>query len=385
MSSRYLVVETSLNRAEFRWKWLKLLQYTAVLGTLTGLAALFLGGAILGGVLSDKNLALVLLVLIAGLGFIAWAIMAISVFAGAPDRSRLASAVENVDRRLLDRLNTLLFLEKKRGEAPSESFALRIAKQTHQVLIDKPSPTPFSSRRAMAHLGVLALTTSLVALFYGVYHPWDRLVAGRNSARQRSVASAKPTELSLPPTNSLEQTRVWGEVRITDPGADLKLTKVDVVPLQIEAASAQPLQSVRWLSTINGDEEVSHPLPPPSEPRYAAYQPTLYLDELHLSDWDVLTYYAKAATQNSNSYGSEVYFIEVRPFREDIAKMPGGEGGQAYQTLNEISTLINRQQHVIRQTHKHIQSPPSQEKLEAQDRNKLASAETDLSDSARHL
>ena len=43
MSLRYTVVETSLNRAEFRWKWLKFLQYSFLLGSI--LCALVLLGA----------------------------------------------------------------------------------------------------------------------------------------------------------------------------------------------------------------------------------------------------------------------------------------------------------------------------------------------------
>ena len=174
-------------------------------------------------------------------------------------------------------------------------------------------------------------------------------------------------------------------MRVTDPGTDLRVTKVDVVPLQIEAAANQALTNVAWYSMINGAGESLHQLPPPSEPRYAVYQPTIYMDELHLSEWDVMTYYAKASTDKSNSYASDVYFLEVRPFREDILKMPGGEHGKAYESLNELSTLIGRQQHVIRQTHQHVQNPPPQEKLQAQDRKKLSDAESDLGDSAQHL
>src|SRR5439155_1049330 len=110
----------------------------------------------------------------------------------------------------------------------------------------------------------------------------------------------KPLDLAMPATNNIEQNQSWGEVRITDPGADLKVTKVDVVPLEIEAAANQSLQKVSWFSTVNGTEETPHELPPPKEPRYAVYQPTLYLDELHLTDWDVMTYYAKATTEKGN-------------------------------------------------------------------------------------
>jgi len=191
--------------------------------------------------------------------------------------------------------------------------------------------------------------------------------------------------LALLATNNIEQNQNWGEVRITDPGADLKVTKVDVVPMQIEAAANQALKQVGWYSTINGADETNHDLPPPTEPRYALYQPTIYLDELRLSDWDVMTYYAKANTEKENSFASEVYFLEVRPFHEDILKMPGGENGKAYQCLAEMSALINRQQHIIRQTHQHIQKPPEQENLRTQDRMKLSDAEGDLRDSVDHL
>ncbi len=90
--------------------------------------------------------------------------------------------------------------------------------------------------------------------------------------------------------------------------------------------------------------EQPHPLPHPTELRSAV--PTnrvlSYLDEFKLADWDVLTYYAKAATSGeSSSYASDVrYFLEVRPFQaKDILKMPGGEGGKSYQLIEELSGI----------------------------------------------
>src|SRR5689334_17152298 len=113
MTSRFLVVETSVNRAEFRWKWLQFLRLSSVLGILLCLLVLFFGGAILGGWVTSKSVALTFFCGVAVLGFIAWAVIMIGVMAGAPNRSWLASAIERVDPRLLDRLNTLLFLEKR--------------------------------------------------------------------------------------------------------------------------------------------------------------------------------------------------------------------------------------------------------------------------------
>ena len=385
MSYRFTVVETSLNRAEFRWKWLKFLQHSFLLGGILCVLVLLFGGAISVGWVTSKALATTFFALLGIVGFIAWAVIIISVMAGAPDRSWLAAALERVNPRLLDRLNTLLFLERRRRDARAHSFALRIARQTQAVLAAKASPSPFPATRALEYmLGFIVALTATV-LVYQLYSPWSRLLAAEKAKATPPVQAEKPLELALPTTNNAEQSQTWGEVRITDPGGDLRVTKVDVVPLQIEAAANQALKKVGWFSTINGAGETPHELPPPSEPRYAVYQPTVYLDELRLADWDVMTYYAKANTEKENSFASDVYFLEVRPFREDILKMPGGENGEAYQCLNEMSTLISRQQHVIRQTHQHLQKPQEQENLQAQDRKKLSEAEADLGDSAQHL
>ena len=69
-------------------------------------------------------------------------------------------------------------------------------------------------------------------------------------------------------------------MRITDPGGDLKLTKVDVVPMAIEAAANGTLDNASWATSVNGAPEQDRALPAPAEPHYAVYQPTLYLDEL---------------------------------------------------------------------------------------------------------
>jgi hypothetical protein len=385
MNFGFTIVESSLNRAESRWKWLRFWQRTFALATILCLALVLLSSAILLGWLTSKVAALSLLIAICILGGITWLVLAIVVAASSADRNWLAAALERVDNRLLDRLNTLLFLERHRSDASAESFAMRIAKQTQTVLAGNPSPPAFPATSPLNWLLAFLVVLIGTVLLFELGSPWQRLLAAQKRNPLSPVEVDKNLELAMPPTNNVEQNLAWGEVRITDPGSDLKVTKVDVVPLQIEAAANQALKKVDWYSTINGASETSHDLAPPSEPRYAVYQPSLYLDELHLSDWDVMTYYAKANTEKENTYASDVYFLEVRPFREDILKMPGGEGGSAYQALNEMSQLISKQQHVIRQTHQHLQKPQEQENLQTQDRKKLSEAESDLSESTQHL
>ena len=251
MNFRFTIVETSLNRAEFRWKWLKFLEYTFLLSSVVCLVFLVLQCSILTGWIAKKSLATTLLTLLLVGGVLAWLVLIIAVLASTPDRNWLAAALERVDRRLLDRLNTLLFLEKRRGQLRTESFALRIARQTQTVVGPKPSPSPFSGKRSWYYFFTLVVLFMTAAWVHHQYAPWEYL---RNAVAVKTPNpndSEKPLELALPSTNNVEQNENWGEVRITDPGADLKVTKVDVVPLQIEAAANQSLKRVGWFSTIN--------------------------------------------------------------------------------------------------------------------------------------
>src|SRR5262249_37581851 len=161
--------ETSLNRAEFRWKWLQFLRQTSVLGVLICLAVLFFGGAILAGWITSQKVAVTFLALLGVFGFVAWAILAISIMAGSPNRSWLANAIERVDPRFLDRLNTLLFLETRRGERGLDSFAVRIAKQTQGLLAERPVPSAFSAERALRSVLLFLVSLILTVAFYQAY------------------------------------------------------------------------------------------------------------------------------------------------------------------------------------------------------------------------
>ena len=388
MNPRLHLIETNLKRTAARWRWLRFLQHSSTLGLVVCLLFLTIALAIINGWTPQPLFVITLKVLFVLVALLAWFGIGIAIVSNDPQRAWLAALLERGQPKLLDRVNTLVHLEKHaRRSAMSRSFYLRIARQAQGVLAEKRPPVPLSPTRPMLHLAAFLAALTLTIYMYERFAPSERLLAARQAelATHNKPASEQPFELTLPTNNLVEQKQAWGEVRITDPARDMQVTKVDVVPLQIEAAANESLQQVGWSSTINGTEEKPHPLPPPSDPRYAVYQPTLYMDELRLTDWDVLTYYAKANTERSNSFASEVYFLEVRPFREDILKMPGGEDGQAYKALNELTALINRQQHIIRQTHQHIQKPQEQPALQTQDRNKLADAEKDLSQSANHL
>src|SRR5262249_13625443 len=191
----------------------------------------------------------------------------------------------------LDRLNTLIYLEQEKETPITESFAGRIKKQAHAVLARKDRlPAPFPATRALIHGLIFAALLLATLQFYARYKPCEPPPV----TYQPPPAPPEPPPLVPPPPESVvEKEKPWGEVRITKPGVDLAVTPAEDVPLQIEAATNRPLQSVNWFTAVNGGEEQSHALPPPDEPLFAAYQPVLIPQDMHLAEWDVVTYHAQ--------------------------------------------------------------------------------------------
>ncbi|MEP6664659.1 MAG: magnesium transporter, partial [Verrucomicrobiota bacterium] len=379
------IIEANLGRAGTKWKWLRFFQRLGTLGGVVTFLIFLLGLAMQKGWLVSRVSALGFFVLIALGGLIGFFVIIVRVAGKFLPRSWLAEKIEEDAPTLLDRLNTLVFLEKMPQDftLPSRWFQKRISQQTAVVLSENPPRFSFSARDALLHNLVFFALLAGTIYFFHHFAPWEQL---RSSAQRRNAAGGRdPGDLALPDANAVEQKKEWGEVRITDPAQDLRVTKVDAVQLQIEAAASQQLTSNAWFSAVNGNEESPHFLSAPADPKYAIYQPVIYVDEFHLNDWDVMTYYAQSRAGDGQTYGSEVYFLEVRPFREDILKMPGGENGSAYQCLNQLTQLINRQQHVVRQTHHFLQTPADTSRVQEQDRGKLAEAEKDLGETTRHL
>src|SRR5262249_15553759 len=152
-----------------------------------------------------KTGAITIATTLAILGAIAWIVIVIAVLTGTSERNWLAAAVERVNPRLLDRLNTLLFLEKRPRNPQIDALSVRIAKQTHAVLATKPFPPPFRGDRPLPYL--FAFLVVLVATFFvgRIYTPWNRLVAATKVSKAQPTPDHQSLELSPPSTNNAEQ------------------------------------------------------------------------------------------------------------------------------------------------------------------------------------
>ena len=377
-------VESSLRAAAWRWRFLRVAGGLALCLGVSALAWLLFGFLTAREVVRHPAVFVGIAVLLFFLSASALLVMAIAASVKSPTRGFLARQLERVHPGLLDRLNTLVWLEGRGAPDVPDGYRKRLEWQARGTLAyDAPAPV-FSSRQVWWRWAAsLAMAAAAIGYWWQA-RPWTHL------EWRRPVVAESPAELAekMPAPDEAaasEMKKGWGEVRITEPGRDLKVTKVDVVPLQIEAASSAALDAARYVTAVGGGKSQPHALPAPAEPHYAVYKPVLYVDEFRLSDWDVLTYYASAGTRDGKSYASDVYFLEVRPFREDILKLPGGEGGSAYKCLSKLSGLIDRQKHVIRETHGYTQRSYDRAERKREDRDKLAEAEGDLAEASRHL
>jgi hypothetical protein len=382
------LIQQKIDAVDRRWRWVKFGEYFFTAGS--GFVAVWLVAELCAwrGILSEPWLFIVFV----GLYGIAvlLAVMGIGVYVSAsePRRAWLAARLERGCPGLLDRLNTLVYLERLRRPFP---YALRrqIEAQAATVIEQQPVTAKFSTVRLAWLFGLFTFLLAGALLFNAHFHPFAALLHPPVAASPSAAKNDAPFELVPGDVNeTTKPAKPWGEVRIVNPGRDVKLTKIDVLPLQIEMAASGQLQNPAWITSINGGPEQRHELAPPSEPQYAVYQPMIYLDQLQVSDWDVVSYYAKVETNAPAEYASQIYFIEVRPFQEDILKHTGGGkggGGHGADLLEKLNELVRRQTTVVQDTHKYQQTEYPTEEMRKQDKGKLADAEGGLSDASNHL
>ena len=288
----------------------------------------------------------------AGLGF-AWLCSMVMVIERRMDRQSLAASVERDNDFLLDRLNTVVELDQRREDDPSAAMYRDAIENQAAAWVDKLAPaSPMKNRSVVIHFVVMLLLATLTLSFYSRTSPLQTLSA-MEAGEDEDVNPVSPLTIpeTSPPANDqiLEDQRGdWGEIRISEPGRDLRITVHEDVPMLIEAASDRPLDSIAWQTRVNDAEAVTRSLPELKDPRYAVFQPTLSPEELGLAVWDVARYHAIANGIDETRYKSSSYFVEIVPGSDTLANLP--ETG--YRHLEQLTDLIHQQQQVIRNTEK---------------------------------
>lgn len=373
-------IEHTLNEATRRLRVMRWAQAVLSLGSMFCFASLIAGALVCFGWVSDRRWFLLLLFISTSAlsaPFVGWLRRH---WASSDDKARIAAALERSQPLLQDRLNAVCYLEEQPPATFRDSFICRIGKQAAAVL----SPVVFWPRShafgtAMSLLLFLFLATSTAYLNHR-FSPWQHL---RPTGRLARI-NPRQHQLPPPPTNATPEQPTWGEVRITKPGGDVVAAPADTISLQVEAAASHPLTSLSVSISLNARTSTASPLSLTNQQLFAVVHTNVPLSSLNLSEGDVVSYFATAKTRQS-SYTSDLYFIEIRAPQASPTNAPVSGPGQSKQhSTGDLSSLINQQQEVIRQTHRLTRSP-SEENQGQKKAKMLSDTESDLASATRHL
>src|SRR5437868_5385439 len=106
------LLDHKLNQTSRRWQWIRLAQYSAILAAAVSLVALLIGCLLVRGTIFETNTMIFLAVLLALVAVVAWVLILILVLAMTPQRDWLAARLEGAAPFLLDRVNTIVHLDK---------------------------------------------------------------------------------------------------------------------------------------------------------------------------------------------------------------------------------------------------------------------------------
>src|SRR5437773_7087186 len=133
-------------------------------------------------------------------------------------------------------------------------------------------------------------------------------------------------------------------VHFTKPGRDSQASPVEDLFLEARADDDYGVKSLQLFYSVNGSTPKSINLFSGRPLTEVSGAHTIYLEELGLKPGDFVSYYAKAsdtdAVQGSKTTTSDIYFVQIRPFKKDYKpaqSQAGGGGGGGGQQVGQLS------------------------------------------------
>jgi hypothetical protein len=139
----------------------------------------------------------------------------------------------------------------------------------------------------------------------------------------------------LPDLEVIVKTDEPPKFKLISPDGDYLATNVASVPVTFEVTDDFGLDSAKMCLEIPGQRPKELAIPVAEGARSREFTHTIELEEYELTIGDSILFYAEATDIDTGSAaatrtaGSEVYFIEIRPYRQNWRPRPGGGQGQA--------------------------------------------------------
>jgi len=146
------------------------------------------------------------------------------------------------------------------------------------------------------------------------------------------------------------------DVRILRPAGDKHVSPLEEVAIEARADDDYGVQSLELVVKTAGGQETVVPLGQPVGGSVATGAHTVFLEDLHVTPGDFVTYYARARDVGRGRRGTEarsdIFFLEVKPYEEEFtaSESQAMGGSQAEQT--GLEELIAQQKDVMAATWK---------------------------------
>lgn len=230
-------------------------------------------------------------------------------------RRELLDSAQSLDDRLdaRNRLETTASLRDDPG-------ALARAQREETAAFLERSPVRPRSR----DLRPLAALLGLLAVAYlGTFLSWTRPWA--HPVEVAAAARPRPT----PPADMPDAAIKW-----KSPEPETKAAPIEEVPLTAVATSTSGLRNLSLEVEVNGEPRPPVLIPAEDLKKAGAHpvETSLYLDQLEVQPYDVISYHLRAQRVDSRKLPetvSPVQFVQVKPFRDDVQEVPGGGESQA--------------------------------------------------------
>jgi hypothetical protein len=152
-------------------------------------------------------------------------------------------------------------------------------------------------------------------------------------------------------------------VSFTKPGRDNSASPVEEVFVEAKASDDFGVKQLQMIYSVNGGAEKTIQLFGEGKVlQEVSAGHTIYLEELGVKPGDFVSYYAKAtdnnAAEGAKTTTSDIYFVNVRPFRKDFKPAQSQAGGGGGGGGGDVGQLSEQQRQIVAATFNTVRDKP---------------------------
>jgi len=146
------------------------------------------------------------------------------------------------------------------------------------------------------------------------------------------------------------------EVRLLRPGRDSRVSPIEEVTVEAEAADDFGLRALEITYSVNGGEPRTVKLPFAQGAREARGRTVIALEDFRLQPGDIVAV-AAAARDARAAAQTDIFFLEAQPFEREFQQSQTMGGAGAMEGEDQEADIVQRQKEIISATWNQVRSP----------------------------